>query len=310
MVRAQFENSKPSLQFVFVLMIVLASWLVFQLIALFSGMLIFNIGFTEVPNVLGSDTNPLTVPFQKYIQSLVALGMFFIAPVISVIFITQSPARYLKIDHFPGFLMVLLVSVLMIVSLPMNNFFTFLNGELNVENFLPGLQEYMENLELKSERLFERFLSVHGIGPLLLNLLIVAVIPAIGEELLFRGILQKIFIQWTGKVFLGVAITSLAFALLHFQFLSVLPRFVLGMILGYVFVWSGSLWMPIIAHFVNNAFAVTYYYFMYNNQIESTIEKIGMPGQNVTFALLSIISVAAILWGIYSMRRKKKSDSL
>jgi uncharacterized protein len=88
------------------------------------------------------------------------------------------------------------------------------------------------------------------------TLVAVAILPAICEELTFRGVLQPLFARWTGSVHLGIWITALLFSAIHLQFHGFLPRMILGAGLGYLVHYSGSLWPAIVAHFLNNAMAV------------------------------------------------------
>jgi len=292
----------------FSLMIILASWLVFQLLSILSGALIFDVGLKDIQTVMNDYENPVSIAYQKYIQSIISTGMFIIGPLIIAMALSSDIRKYLKINFYPGHTVTFLVCLLMVLSLPMNNFFTYLNNLIDLNEVFPSAQEYMEDMEVRAEGLFERFLSVSGIWPLLVNIFVVAVVPAVGEEVLFRGVLQNIFIRWTKNTFLGVLITSLAFALLHFQFLSVLPRFVLGMVLGYIFVWTRSLWMPIIAHFVNNAFAVVYYYFMYNGSLGDRLENMGKPYNDPAYAFLSAVIILILLFVIRIIMKDKKSQ--
>lgn len=303
------QDSRPGIQFVFVLLVFIAAWLIFQLFALLTGALIFNIRFSEITNVLTDYDNPVYVSYMKYIQTVLSTGMFIIAPLAIAFTLSDNIFKYLKLDHFPRFSIISLVSLVMVLSLPMNNYFTYLNNLLNLESISPTIQDYFENLEIEAENMFERFLDVRGMGSLLINIVIVAVIPALGEELMFRGVLQKIFIRWTKNTFIGVLITSLAFAVMHMQFLSVLPRFVLGMVLGYMFVWTRSLWMPILAHFVNNALAVIYYYAMYNDMIGKGIDELGKPGNTTVYAFLSMVIVVILMFVIRRINRDRISLS-
>jgi hypothetical protein len=303
------QYSKPGVQILFSLMIVLTAWLIFQLIAILSGALIFGVGFSDIQGVLNDMDDPSSIAYQKYLQTVISLGMFILAPITIALALSDNFRSYIKIDFYPGHTVTFLVILLMILALPMNNFFTYLNNLLDLSETMPRMQEYLVDMEMKAEQLFESFLNVSGLGPLLINLLVVAVVPAIGEELLFRGVLQDLFIRWTRNTFIGVLITSLAFALLHFQFLSVLPRFVLGMILGYIFVWTRSLWMPILAHFINNALAVIYYHYLYNGSIERGIENVGKPDHDPVYAALSLVIIGILLFVIRRMMRDKISPS-
>ncbi|MFW5645091.1 MAG: CPBP family intramembrane glutamic endopeptidase [Bacteroidota bacterium] len=292
------NDSRPAMHFLFSLLIVLASWLVFQLLALLTGAFFFDVGIQEIQAALNDYQDPVNIAYQKYLQSVISLGMFVVAPLIIAFSLSDNILKYFRLDYYPGHSVAFLIALVMTLSLPMNNYFTYLNGQLSLPEGFSGIQDYMEDKEQQAQQVFERFLNVRGIWPLLINILVIGIIPSIGEELLFRGVLQKIFIKWTKNAFLGVFITSLAFAILHFQFLSVLPRFVLGLILGYMFVWTRSLWMPIIAHFVNNTLAVVYYHLMYNNKIGEGIENVGKPENDPVYAILSIVIVSVLLFVI------------
>ena len=89
----------------------------------------------------------------------------------------------------------------------------------------------------------------------------IALLPALGEELMFRGVLQRLFHDWTKNIHVSIFLAALVFGLFHLQFYGLLPRVFLGMVLGYLFYWTGSLWVPIFVHFMNNASAVIAAYF-------------------------------------------------
>lgn len=303
------KDSSPGVQFLFSLLIVIASWLIFQLLALLTGALIFDVGLNDIQSALNDYNDPVNIAYQKYLQSVISIGMFVAAPLAIAFSLSDNSIKFFRLDYYPGHTVAFLVALLMILSLPMNNYFTYLNGLLELPGPFSGVQEYMVDKETRTQQVFERFLNVSGIGALLVNILVIAIIPAIGEELLFRGVLQKIFIRWTNNIFLGVLITSLVFAVLHFQFLSVLPRFILGMILGYIFVWTRSLWMPVIAHFVNNALAVVYFHLMYNNKIGEGIENVGKPENEPVYAMLSIGIVLVLLFVIRRLMLEKTNTN-
>jgi len=91
---------------------------------------------------------------------------------------------------------------------------------------------------------------------MILNLFIIAILPAVGEEFFFRGVLQKILIRLFKSVHVAIWVTAFIFSAIHFQFFGFVPRFILGLIFGYLFFWSGTLWLPVISHFINNAVPV------------------------------------------------------
>ncbi len=95
---------------------------------------------------------------------------------------------------------------------------------------------------------------------MLFNLLVMALIPALGEELIFRASVQQMLVQWFKKPHVAVIITAVFFSAVHVQFYGFLPRLLLGLLLGYVYFFTGNLWYAILLHFINNAFTVCIYF--------------------------------------------------
>jgi len=157
----------------------------------------------------------------------------------------------------------------------------------------------MEASEQKAMQLTEAFLAMNSMGDLLINLFLIAIIPAIGEELLFRGVLQQLFAKWTGKIHLSIFISAFLFSAVHLQFFGFIPRFVLGIILGYMFYWSKNLWLPILAHFTNNALAIIFTYQFIADKIQ--IDFLNEETQvNISAALISFLAVTLLM---YLLRR-------
>ena len=303
--RGSLSDTKPGLQFLFTFFIILAGFLLFQFISIITGLLIFRIPVSDAVTILENLESEDTIPFMKYIQALTSLGMFAVSAYISAWFFSKDPFDYLGLRKKSALSVIFLVVLLTLLTLPMNNYFTYLNNKLNLPDSMNWLQTYFEDKELQMERIMIKMLEGGGIIALLVNLIVIAVIPSLGEELLFRGVLQKIFIHWTRSVHIGILITSFIFASFHFQFLSLLPRFVLGIILGYLFIYTANLWIPIIMHFVNNALGVVYYHFYYIDKADKTLEKIGTPGNELIYAFLSIIIVLIIMFVIRRISREK-----
>ena len=134
---------------------------------------------------------------------------------------------------------------------------------------------------------------------------LIALIPAIGEELLFRGVLQQLFTKWTGEAHLAIFISAFLFSAIHLQFFGFLPRFVLGLVLGYMFYWSKNLWLPILAHFTNNAFAIIFnYHFVADKiQIDFLNEETSV---NISAALISLLAVALLMFLLHKNTSIKK----
>jgi len=129
-------------------------------------------------------------------------------------------------------------------------------------------------------------------GSFLLNMLMVAVIPAVGEELLFRGVIQKLLQKLVNNAHLAIIITAILFSAMHFQFYGFLPRWIMGIILGYLFYWSGNIWYPIIAHFLNNGFQVLMVYL--GNMPLEEVATPELPPLDMAYTAGAVVSLICI----------------
>jgi membrane protease YdiL (CAAX protease family) len=185
------------------------------------------------------------VNYLKAIQLLSGLGLFII-PILLYSYVTNFNLNFRNQINRQNFLLVLAIMFLIppFVSLLL---------EWNMQIPVPDFLIFLNN---DSEPIVRAFLRMNSLFDLAYNLFIIAIIPAIGEELFFRGYLQKQLSNLFNNIHLSILLTAFLFSAVHLHFHGLLPRFVLGVLLGYLLFWSQNLWIPIIAHFVNNALAV------------------------------------------------------
>ncbi len=190
---------------------------------------------------------------------------------------------------------VLWAILFIIIAIPAIDTLAQLNTKIHLPNFLSDIETWMRETEAQTNAITERLLSVTTIKGLITNILIIALAAAISEELLFRGFLQRIFEE---KFNHHVAIwtTAFIFSAIHFQFLGFIPRMLLGASFGYMAVWSRSLWVPIIAHFLNNAIGVVAAYLNNNQIVDIELENFSYTAGAISFTLSILI--------MYIMRRK------
>lgn len=195
-------------------------------------------------------SNPHVLNVVKLVQGISSIIVFMIPAFLAMVITYRG--RY---GYFLGFRkaqrMNMYVLAFMIVFLAFP--FTFLLGELNQR--IP-LSNWMKDLEKDASVQMAAFLKVRSTWDIVVNLLVIAVLPAIGEELCFRGMLQRIMIGITRNPWVGIIVTGFIFSALHLQFQGLLPRMFLGVILGALYWYSGSIWTSIIGHFVFNAVQV------------------------------------------------------
>jgi uncharacterized protein len=305
--RNAFRNIHPFSKLVLLVLIMFVSFIVVIGIGLFAAMPFLG---TEVLELLrGGDIDADNLQFLRYFQVLSHIGLFILPSIVFVLIVSQKPARYLEANHRPWLWPVLLSVLIMFTALPMVNYLMQLNNQISLPDSLRSLEEWMRTTENAAENLTKRFLQVHSWQEFMFNMLMIAVIPAIGEEFIFRGIIQKLFGQWTRNVHVAVFITAILFSAMHMQFYSFLPRVGLGMVLGYLLVFSGNIWIPVLAHFANNAAALIFYYYYDQGVFSVELEEIGAGPMAPALAISSLLVLIALFVAFRraSMKKRKKS---
>jgi membrane protease YdiL (CAAX protease family) len=141
-----------------------------------------------------------------------------------------------------------------------------------------------------------------GLDSFIYNLLIMAVIPAIGEELLFRGVIQQQLHFRLKNPHMAIWITAMLFSAIHMQFYGFIPRMLLGAFFGYLMVWTQSLWVPVLAHFLNNAGAVSMQYFLGAELTEEKIDTFGTVTDDWIYLVISGMALIFLLRFTYRIR--------
>ncbi len=232
---------------------------------------------------------------QMKIGQGISSAMIFIAPpMILYAFTRHHPMRELGFRKPNSAWLLLIGVVLMFVSLPLTNLLTSWNEKMNFGAAFESLEALLQQLEETAGDLTERMLQVDSFSGLLFNLLVIALIPAIGEELTFRGVLQQALTRRC-NVHVAVFLSAFIFSFIHFQFYGFLPRMFLGLLLGYLFYYSGSLWTSILMHFVNNGAAVVVAYLDYKGLIDVDIDHFGATSNVWLLGASLVVTVGLII---------------
>lgn len=176
--------------------------------------------------------------------------------------IVRQPKTYLKANWRFPLILLLLVFFIMLVSSPLMEMLINLNQKMVFPQFLKGLERWMRHLEDDAGQQTEVLLQMKSPASFIVNLLMIAILPAVSEEFIFRGCFQQIFTGWTRNMHWGIWLAATLFSAIHFQFFGFLPRLLLGVFFGYFAAWSGSIWPAVLGHFLNNgtALVVSYLY--------------------------------------------------
>ena len=231
-------------------------------------------------------SNPSDIGLLKLSQLLLSVGVIVLPPFALAYLISIKPLIFLHLDKKKvNWIDIIFVVMFMIIIIPFLNLLGDINQHVVLPKVFSGLEMWMKTSEAQALQLTEKFLNVHSIQGLFFNIFLIALIPAIGEEIYFRGALQGIIQQRSG-IKISIWITAIIFSTIHFQFYGFLPRMLMGAFFGYLLFWSENLWLPIVAHFTNNVIAVIFYYLKFNGINIPDIDSIGF-GNTVWIGLVS-----------------------
>lgn len=244
-----------------------------------------------------------TRSLRDYVRSVLVINHFFIfilPPIIVALFFYKKKwISFLQLNFTPKELQiknVFYASLIIIASFPIAQFALWLNQQI-------PLPDWAKTIEENTNEMLKNMLAVESPFELFVNLIVVAVIPAFGEELLFRGFIQRNFEKWLNNPHAAVWLAAILFSTFHMQFEGFLPRMMLGALLGYSLYYSGSLWVPIVAHFIYNAIQVIAIYLYSIKVSEVDIEQI----DKTPFGLIIISIIFVFSIGYYFIQINEKA---
>lgn len=260
---------------------------------LFFGLLLGSLVSVVITKFMGSGNNAL-----KLSQAISSTLMFIAPPIMLYLCTRQNPLRQIGFTKPNNAIIVLGGIAVMFISLPTINLLTSWNENIQLPSALAKIEEALKSMEETAAELTEQMLKVDSIGGLIINLLVIALIPAIGEELTFRGVIQQFLTKTCKNAFIAIVLSAAIFSAIHFQFYGFFPRMLLGIFLGCFFYLTGSLWTSFIMHFLNNATAVIVYYLNNIGAINVDVETGGINPNalNVTVSIVLCIVIIAASW--------------
>lgn len=194
--------------------------------------------------------------FIRIVQTFGSIGMFLVPALLFAYCQDKKWLNYGAANRKPHYLLVNIALLLSIVILPLVAVTEQWNQGLQLPDSMANVQQWMQAMEDRAEEMMTLLIFEHSNTTLILNLIVMAAIPALCEEFLFRGTIQSFLQKQTGKPHLAIWLTSVIFSAIHLEFFGFFPRLLLGAYLGYLLYWSRSLWLPILAHFLHNALSL------------------------------------------------------
>ena len=241
----------------------------------------------------------IIVPIQNILlqQAVSSVIMFALSAIVLGKIFENKALGFMSVKKCSYTYYIFFAFALTVISAP------FVAG-LNIWNeswHLPN-EQVLKAIQAVSERIMQGLLSNTTTGGFIANLLVLALLPAIVEEMFFRGAMQKTLIALCKNTFAGVIITSILFSLIHMEIYAFVPRVILGVILGYLYVWTGNIFVNMTYHFFNNAVVVVASYLFYSHRIPVNLNDNHVLFTPLLFAL-SLLCVA--LFFFVEIRKQK-----
>lgn len=241
------------------------------------------------------------VVFLRVMLAVQFVGLFVAPCLLFAYFSDPAPARYLGFKKTQPLFFIAGI-LLMLAAIPLVEYLGLLNQKIS---FPRGVEGWMKNAEKEAQQQIGMLLQSKSIGNLILNVIMVAGFAGVGEELFFRGVLQRLFIWGFKNVWVGIIVAAVLFSALHLQFYGFFPRFFLGILLGAIYWYSGSIWPAMLAHFFYDATLIVLAYF--NPGMMADDQTSFIPSSSMT--VLALVSAAATIALLYFMRSKSTADA-
>ena len=264
-IEKQREENSPYMQLLMLLGYAIAGLFIFSIVALVIIVAMYGVGALNDPAVL-SGAEPKYRPALQILLAATSAGMF-LAPPIFLAFTERIKLKEFYGLKKPKINLLLIVLLIIIVSMPFMEWTALLNQKLVLPDYLKWVENWIREKEDQSMQTTMVLLKMQHISELLVNLFLIALLPGVAEELMFRGGVQRSFLRMFKSPHVAIWVSAFLFSAIHLQFYGFLPRLLLGAGFGYIYYWSGSLWYSMLAHFLNNAYAVCAAWYMQKNNI-------------------------------------------
>lgn len=263
---------------------------------------VIGLGCGLLDNVVLSHTN--TLRLEQFVASVIV----FIGTPYIFFYLSAKPecsfSDFFKLDKKNSFGLYFLAIIALATLIPIVNYTAYYNEQITLPESLHFIEEKFKYLEDLAKDLTMQLLKAESPIIFIINIIVIAAVPAIGEELMFRGALQKTLQEKMSPI-CAIVITSVIFSAMHFQFYGFIPRIILSVFLGLLYYFSGSIKLNMAAHFTNNALAVVAFYICTLSGIpvdDAPTETMGKEN------IYSVIAATALFIGIMILIKKKSSD--
>jgi membrane protease YdiL (CAAX protease family) len=255
---------------------------------------ILHIPFSEMQKVIMQPEYASMAQFANALASIIAFGL---PSIVLAILVKGNWIANMGFTPMKSYQSAGIVILIALTGLVLSGALGTLTEKIPIPT---DFKNWAEGLEAQYKKAMLSMTHMSSLKDLAFALLAVAIIPSIIEEVYFRGTLQKIVLDLTGKPYAAIILTAIFFSAIHFSFYGFLSRMALGMVLGYVYHYSKTIWLPVLLHFLNNGIAVVILYSIRDNP--SSVEKMMDDNLPIYWGIIALV-------GIYYLLKQLKNNN-
>lgn len=296
-----FRNFTPLTQIFTVFSMHFLGYIVATFIVFLIARPFWNINIFTHPEQFSNLTDPAILNLHRLTMIISVLFVFITPATIFRRYMELEGQDYLAVRTAPRLKSIGIVIILFLICFPVSNFLYYINVQIDLSFISDSTAQAINEAEISGSKYTQSILFTDSFTTYMINLVAIAVLTAIGEELIFRSILQRLFVKMFSNVHVAVFCCAALFSLMHFSYYGFLLRMFMGVMLGYIYLATANIWYCIIFHFLNNAMAITFAWLMSKGMVSDYADTFGAEGFARWIALALLVGITA--WGL--MRIKK-----
>lgn len=265
------------------------------LIGSFVATLFYDVNPVEIQSIMSNPANHASLKGLFYLiqGSATGIGMIVI-PLVYVRFVNRKSLSVFSRNRTEVFFM-LMAMIIVWLFMVVNSVIIEWNESLGMPASLSGVESWMRQMEDRAKEITEYLTTFNSFGDFMVAVIVIAILPSIGEELVFRGYLQTEFTAAFRNPHVAIWLSAFLFSAIHIQFFGFFPRLLLGALFGYLYFWSGNIWYPIAGHFLQNGAQLLILYFAQLELMEIDLNS-GNAFSNKVIFVFAVLTCVAIYY--------------
>jgi uncharacterized protein len=302
---SQRPERHPVINLIIILLLVgLGFTIVGPVVGYFAALPFYPGNGEELFAALQDPVNHPEVKLPLYVmQGFATLIGLIIVPALYMAGSRRPVAEFFR-NQKPEWVPILITVFVVVIFMAVNSVFIEWNSNFRFPEFAREFEAWARKSEDTAAEITRFLTKFESQGELLIAIIVIAILPAIGEEIVFRGLIQNELLRATKNIHVSIWIAAVLFSAIHIQFFGFVPRMLLGALFGYLYYWSGNLTLAILAHFINNGVSVIAMYFYQQGAFEYDMESTEAAPAGVVLICATMTAALLFYFNNYFRHRK------